>query len=427
MSTLLTFYRALTGISGPALKIYLNKRLQRGKEDPQRLRERFGEASLPRPSGKLLWIHSASNGEILSILPMVPILLAKKPDWNILMTAGTRSARDSFDKQAANFPPGRVIHQFIPVDHPSWVHKFMNHWHPDAVIWMESELWPNLLHAIRKRNLPAVLLNARMRPNTVKRWRSLTSAVREMLSTFCTVFVMAKNFAPIYQEFGARQIEYFGNLKIDKPPLAVDTAALQELKTMIGNRPCISAIATHPTDEALFAETYQKLKAEHPTLLGLIALKHPSRGEDVRAELATMGLNVSLRSTGDAITPETAIYIADTFGEMGLWYNLAPFGLIGGSVFPFGGQNPYEGIHFGFVAIYGPYMFNFPDTTAILEENDISVLIDDKSKLYEAMKYLLDHPDVLSRKQETAKRVATESTHIIEPTADYIVQHIMTT
>lgn len=426
MFNILSLYRGLTCVSGPALKAYLHKRLARGKEHAARLPERLGQPSQPRPPGKLLWVHGASNGELMSAVPLLNALLTAHPEWQALVTSGTVTSSATFERLAPTLPPGRVTHQFIPVDHPRWVKQFMDHWRPDGVVWLESELWPNLLQAIKTRRIPAVLVNARMRPKTFKRWQMLQSAAHEMLSTFQSVLVMASDMVPMFTALGAQNVLAMGNLKYANPPAACDPVKLAALQDMIGNRLCIGAFSTHATDEALFTQTIIQLKSDHPDVLGIVAPHHATRLPDIEAELKTMGVTVAVRSRQEPITAHTDIYIADTRGEMGLWHNLCEMGMIGGSFFPHGGQNPFECTHTGCVPVYGPHMFNFTDMINMLEERNASLPVADKTQLYPALRDLLQNPAQLADKQQSARAMADDCRHVIEPIAALIATRVMT-
>ncbi len=425
MHNFLTLYRTLTVLSAPILKALLHRRLQHGKEDAVRLSERIGQPSLPRPTGKLLWVHCASVGELLSVIPLLNILLEQKPDWQALITTGTVTSAALFAEQVKNLPAGRVIHQFIPLDHPAWVKRFLNHWQPDAVLWLESELWPNWLQAIKTRHIPSLLLNARMRPKTARTWQFLKREITEMLSGFTAILTGSRDFVALFKQYGAKDVSYIGNIKLANPAPGVDATKLADLCAIIGDRLCIGCLQSHPTDEPFVAENIMRLKADFPTVLNITVPRHAKRGPEIASELNAMGLNVALRSNGEPITSDTDVYIADTMGEMGLWYSLCEFGVIGGSFFPFGGQNPFEGTHDGCIPVYGPHMFNFKALTECVEERHVSVSVPDRDALYPALFHLLQQPQELRIKQIAAKELATESGNILPQTADYIIKTIM--
>ncbi|HEY1096281.1 MAG TPA: hypothetical protein VGF14_03480, partial [Alphaproteobacteria bacterium] len=235
----------------------------------------------------------------------------------------------------------------------------------------------------------------------------------------------ARDFIPVFKEFGARNALYLGNLKLTVPPPVVDAEKLTALRTMIGDRLCIGTFSTQPTDEAFFAENFRKLKKEFPGILGIIAPRHPTRGNEIKQELEAMGLKVAQRSADEPITPETDIYLADTMREMALWWSLCPVGVIGGSFFPFGGQNPFECTHFGCIPVYGPHMFNFPELTKILEERNVAIPVASREELFSTLKRLLEDKANLHNRQVDARMLAKEFANSIAPIADYITSHIM--
>jgi 3-deoxy-D-manno-octulosonic-acid transferase len=425
MSLLLSAYRGVTACSMPILQAYLDLRLKKGKEHPTRLHERFGYPSLKRPTGHLVWLHAASNGELSSALPLLRALLALQPDWMALVTTGTVTSAATFEKEVTSLPAGRVMHQFIPVDHPTCVKRFLDHWRPNAAIWMESELWPNMLLSLKERHIPAILTNARMRPKTAQTWQRFSGAAKELMACFESVLVMDPQFESLFKTLGARDVRYMGNLKLDRPAPSYDTESLTALRQMIGDRRVIGTLQTHPTDELFFAENFIRLKKEYPDLLGIVAPRHPRRRDEIIADLQNTGLSIAVRSLEEPITPHTDLYIADTMGEMGLWYNLCAFGVIGGSFFPFGGQNAFEGTHSGCIPIYGPYMFNFVEMTHILEEHDVGIKVAERDELYPVLLNLLQHPDTLKQKQDKARLLATSFTGITPDIAAFINQRIL--
>ena len=355
-------YRCVASVAAPALRAWLTGRQQRGKEDPARVAERMGVAGLPRPPGGLVWLHAASVGESLSILPLVARLHAQWPDVTLLFTSGTvTSAR----LLAERLPPG-CIHQYAPIDVPAWVERFLDHWRPGAVIWVESEFWPNTLAALRTRRIPVALVNARLSPRSFARWRAMASLVRPPLDLFEPCLAQDETIAARLTALGARHVRCLGNLKFDAEPLPVDETKLEALRAAIGERPVWLAASLHPAEVPAVAAAHRTLAAEHPGLLTLVVPRHPDRGGEIADGFGAAGLTASQRTAGTA--PGTSdVYVADTLGELGLFYRAARVVLIGGSLIPHGGQNPLEAARLGCALVLGPQMFNFPEiTTALL-------------------------------------------------------------
>lgn len=362
-------YRLLWWLATPIVPLWLGYRVYRGKEDPVRVTERHGRTGLPRPAGNLFWAHAASVGEMNAILPLIVRLLAEHPQWHALITTGTRSSAALL---ASKIPP-RALHQYVPLDHPAYVKRFLAYWKPQAVLWSESELWPNLLQDTRHFNaaqggVPMWLINGRMSTRSFKGWQRAKGRIQSLLGVFEAIYAGsgrdAQHFAALARKTPVR---FVGNLKYDAPELPVDALELARLQENIGGRPVILASSTHPGEEVMLAETHARLQAKWPDLLTIIVPRHSVRGEGVTEQLRRQGFGVAQRSTYDAITSQVQIYVADTMGELGLFYRLANIVFIGGSLVPHGGQNPLEPIKLGVPTISGLYMQNFADMVSLLE------------------------------------------------------------
>jgi 3-deoxy-D-manno-octulosonic-acid transferase len=414
-------YQFLTGFSAPVLDALLQRRLKQGKEDPARLNERKGESAIKRPSGKLIWVHAASIGEAMSALPLLDELKERLPEWNFLMTTGTVT---SAQLMAQRLPPG-IVHQYIPMDHPAWVKKFFDHWQPNAVLWMESELWPNILHEIAVRKIPAALLNARMSPDSQKKWKYAQSLTRKMLATFNFILAGAQDYVDAYKRLGAKKVYYIGNLKFGARQLPVDLDRFSELKDMIGARRCIGFLQTQPGEDKMAAEIFIELKKTMPDLLMILVPRKNTRGSEIKSQMKMIGLVPAVRTLREPITSETDVYIADTIGEMGIWYSLCPVAVIGGSFVPHGGQNPIEGTHFGAAVFYGPHMFNFPEITAVMEVAEAAERVETPNDLLTVIQKTFRYPAVMDVKQEKARNLARQNKHIIQAYADEIIERLV--
>lgn len=351
----LALYRATTTIAGPLARPMLMERVRRGKEDPARLEERLGRASLARPEGPLVWIHGASVGESLSALPIIDRLHERYPGLAVLVTSGTKTSAQIL---ARRLPPGS-FHQFQPIDQPAAVRRFLDHWRPQAGLIMESELWPNLLMSAAERGIPLALLNARMSERSFNGWLRAKRMARALLSTFDICLAQDTSIAGRLESLGAPAISVIGNLKYAAPPLPADDRALDELRTEIGGRPMWLAASTHEGEETITGHVHAALKEQTPAILSLLVPRHPERGPEIAAILGDMGHTVALRSRRDAITPSTDIYVADTIGELGVFYRLADIVFMGGSLVPHGGQNPLEPARLNCAILYGPHTENF--------------------------------------------------------------------
>ncbi len=324
---LMAFYKTLTAASAPLLETYLKRRERRGKEDPTRANERRGNPVKKRDAGPLVWLHAASVGEAQSLLALINKLLADDPDLHIMVTTGTVT---SAKLMAARLPKG-AFHQYIPVDHPQWVARFLDHWRPDLALWSESEFWPNMLAAVKQRGIPAALLNARMSEKSFKRWRFLRGAIKELLSAFSLCLAQNESEAARLTALGAQNVQISGNLKYAAAPLPCDEQKYAELEAVLGSRPRLLWASTHPGEEEIALQLHSALRKISAELLTIIVPRHPERGAEIAALAENLGMTAPRRSARALPRPQDGIYIADTLGELGLFYKLSPLCIMGGS------------------------------------------------------------------------------------------------
>jgi len=355
---MLTAWAGATTAAAPGLNLLLQFRLRRGKEIPTRLAERRGVDPTPRPPGPLIWAHAASVGETMSFLPVLAALAAKAPALTLLMTTGTVTSAELLARRIPDMGlESRVLHRFAPLDVPAWGARFLDHWRPDAGCLVESELWPNLLAACKRRGVPLMLMNARLSPRSHARWRRVPGVARTLLDCFDRIEARSEADAERLRSLGAKAVGVPGDLKFAAPPLPADPAELDRLRGLLNGRPVWLAASTHPGENAAIVEAHRLLAPRHPGLLTVIVPRHPERGRAV-AELA--GAVACTRRAAPADPPaEGGVYVADTVGELGLWYRLAPVAFIGGSLIPHGGQNPLEAARLGCAIAAGPHMGNF--------------------------------------------------------------------
>jgi len=401
----LPLYRGATATLGPLVGLYLARRVARGKEDRDRLPERFGKPGLPRPIGPLVWLHAASIGEATSVLALIGRLLQDRPELEILITTGTVASARLLESRL----PPRVRHQFVPVDLPRAVDRFLAHWRPDLAIWVESELWPNLVLATRRRNIPMVLVNARLSARSHARWRAWHGLARTMLASFALCLAQDDEQVRRFRELGAVTAHSVGDLKTAAPELPADPAALSELRRQVGERPRWLAASTHAGEEEAAAAAHRLIAASHPGLLTIIAPRHPVRGETIAAMLETRGLSVARRGRGDPIAAGTDVYLVDTLGELGLFYRLAGIALIGGSLVDRGGHNPFEAARLDCAILHGRYMGNCVAMAAALAVAGAAEIVADPAGLAAAVSRLLTDPDTRAARADAASRAAAAS------------------
>ncbi len=350
-----------TAAAAPALRIMLRRRARHGREIAARLPEREGIEAAPRPPGRLVWLHAASLGEAQSVLPLIEALVAS-PGVTVLMTTGTVTSAAML---AGHLPRhgGRVLHRFVPLDVPAWAARFVRHWRPDVAGFVESELWPNLLEACVRHGVRLMLVNGRMSPRSFRGWRRVPGFAARVLGAFDTVHAQSTADAARLRDLGARRLEPPGNLKLAAPALAADLAGLQALRHQIGDRPVWLAASTHPGEEEAAASVHRRLEQAHPTLLTIVAPRHSERGPALAQALAA-----PRRAAGDG-PPACGMWIADTMGELGLLYRLAPIVFVGRSLgAQRGGQNPLEPARLGCAVAVGPHTANFTDVVARLHD-----------------------------------------------------------
>jgi 3-deoxy-D-manno-octulosonic-acid transferase len=344
-------WRLFTHIASPFARLVLSRRATRGKEDRTRMNERLGIAVTPRPEGRLIWLHGASVGESLSALPLIERL---KEDANVLVTSGTVTSAALLSKRL----PAGVLHQFVPLDTPGAVARFLAHWRPDAGLFIESDLWPNLILQAHARGVKLALVNARISARSAARWRWARKSVAALLTAFDRVLAQDEEVAERFRALGARHVEVVGSLKADAPPLPVDEAALAQMRQMIGARPVLLAAQTHPGEDETILPAHDALRVRFPDLLTILVPRHTERAADL--EMLCGARAFRRRSTGGQISGQTAIYIADTMGEMGLFYRLARFCFLGGTLVPLGGHNVLEPARLHCAVLAGPHTASAP-------------------------------------------------------------------
>ena len=402
----LSLYRLATEGAGWPIRRYLRRRLARGKEDPARLGERMGEPSLPRPDGPLVWIHAASVGEAMSVLTLIGEIRRRHDALSVLVTTGTLTSARLL---AQRLPVG-AIHQFVPVDRAAWARRFLDHWRPNLALWVESELWPNLLSACRDRGIPTVLLNARMSERSFRNWRRAPRSAARLLNCFALCLAQDDIMAGRLQALGAREVRTVGNLKYGAAALPCDGTELERLKDAIGERPLWLAASTHPGEEAHVAAAHEALAENHTGLLTIVVPRHPERGEEVAELLRARGLATARRSRGETPAADTQVYLADTLGELGLFYRLAGLAFLGGSLVPVGGHNPVEPARLGCAVVFGPQMTNFAAIAERFLHEEAAVQVAGADELAPAIGRFLNDGDgrreLAGRGQTVAEREA---------------------
>ncbi|MGE5267503.1 MAG: glycosyltransferase N-terminal domain-containing protein [Deltaproteobacteria bacterium] len=391
-------YKSLTRALAPFAPFILDHRERRGKEDAARRPERLGIASRPRPAGLLAWVHAASVGEFNAVLPLIERLAEARPDLHLIVTTGTVTSAAI----AAARLPQRSFHQYAPIDTPQAVKSFLDHWQPDLAIFTESDIWPNIIMSVSDRHTPMALVNARMSGRSSRRWRRRRRIAQQLFGRFAVVLAQNAQLARHFALLGAPRTLDAGNLKVDAPAPPVDKSELARLKGITGDRPLLIAASTHDGEELLVAQAHRILRQQMPDLLTIIAPRHPGRGGQVAAELAAAGFDVTRRSTGTDPAASTDIYLADTIGELGLFYSLGEVVFLGGSLVPRGGQNPIEAIRLGCAVMSGPHHQNFAEIYGRLQRTGAVAQVGNSQELATAALRLLTNQSA----REEAHRAA---------------------
>ncbi len=399
-TAILRAYLAFSVVATPLYRILQARRLKAGKEDPNRLEERFGTASQPRPDGRLIWFHAASVGESLSLLELIRRILADDGATHVLLTTTTVTSARLMNNL---LPPG-VIHQFAPYDARAAVRGFLGHWRPDVAVWTESELWPRLLAETEAQAIPMLLINARVSEKTTARWRRNPATARALLSPFRAILVQEAPSATVMREVGVPEgiLTVTGSLKEELPPPQAEPKAFLALQSALAARACWLAASTHEGEELALVAAHRSAFGRAPNApLLIIAPRHPERGEALATRLAADGWATARRSAGTLPAPKTDIYIADTLGEMGLWYRLCPIAFVGGSLVQVGGHNPYEPVQLGCAVIHGPYVSNFAGIYARLAQAGGARLATTEADIAQAVRLLQDE-EIKARQTKAA-------------------------
>jgi len=409
-------YKNLMKRSTPLLEAYLSYRMRKGREDPLRFPERRGRPSKERENAPLVWFHAASVGEAQSLLVLIQRMLDDYPNIQVMVTTGTVTSASLLAERL----PSRAFHQYMPVDHPDWTENFLDHWRPDMVIWSESEFWPNMLMGIQERSIPAVLLNARISRKSFFLWHLARGAIGQMLGTF--QLCLGQNQAEVVRlrRLGASDVRVSGNLKYAAVPLPCNEEKLEILKNIIGSRPLVLWASTHQGEEEIAFRVHKELGKSVPKLLTIIVPRHPQRGGMISGLAELEGLSVVCRSKGRLPQKTDDLYIADTLGELGLFYRLSRVCVLGGSFMPVGGHNPIEPAQLGCQIFYGPHIFSFISICEDFENLSAVLRVENEDVLVRNLVLALRDPEHFSAMSAAARDWTQRQAHIVDETSDLL-------
>jgi len=403
----LRLYSVFTQLFALCAPVWLWWRARLGKEDPTRRGERYGLDNTPRPAGRVVWCHAASVGESLTLLPLLTALLKDQTpgerQWHAVVTTGTVT---SAQLMAERLPSG-AVHRYVPLDHGPWVRRFLDHWRPDAVLWMESELWPTALCEIAARRIPAALINARLSDKAFRGWQRWPGVARHLLGAFQLVLAQSVEDGRRFQKLGAPDVRVTGNLKLATAPLPAAPDAVAAFTAMIAGRAVWLAASIHPGEDTIAAQVHRDLKGAVPHLLTVIVPRHPAKGVEMAAAIGTVGLHAACRSQGEPVTAGTDVYVADTLGELGVFYRACDLVFMGKSLAVGGGQNPAEAALMGCALVLGPDMSNFRDMTTALCRAEAAIQVMSAAGLTSEIGRLLQDGPMRRRLGENARAFMT--------------------
>ena len=403
-------YKSIMTIGFPIIELILLLRVKKNKEDFGRLNERRGISILKRPEGELIWVHASSVGESMAALSLIERLVSSENERNVLVTTGTlTSAQLMMDKL-----PDRAFHQFTPIDRPAFVKRFFKHWKPDLLLIMESEFWPMQINTAKKFGIPIIAVNARLSEKSFLRWRIATSLSSTIFEDLSLVISTNKEQGSRFSKLGAKNVVVSGNLKRSAPKLNVDLNVTRVLSEQIGNRPVWLAASTHIGEDRPVMEVTNRLLDRFPNLLTIVAPRHPNRGKDIAELGSKMGLKVARRSCGEEIVRETQLYIADTLGEMGLFFHISDTVFVAGSLVPVGGHNPIEPAHFDCAIIFGNLMSKNREVADEMLSESAAITVHDDKELFNALAHLLSEPEESNRLAQNAKEYANNGYKVLE-------------
>ncbi|MCF6328770.1 MAG: 3-deoxy-D-manno-octulosonic acid transferase [Henriciella sp.] len=417
----LALYRFGSRLLSPFIGVILSRRVRSGKEAPERLNQRYAKQLPARPSGPLIWFHAASVGESLIQLELAATLLASRANTGLIFTCQTLTGAKTINQRLttdSRFRDCWHLQQMAPVDTPGTAQRFVRHWHPDLAIFAEGEIWPNLLTQLRRNDIPAALINARMTEKSISGWRRWPRTAPAVVGSFAVIVASNQKTATALARLSDQPVPCPGNLKSALPLPQVSQNELSHLEKPIADRPVLVAASTHDGEEALILEALLKIT---PRPFTIIAPRHPERGDQIESLLRTSGLAYARRSRDDEVTAQKEILLADTIGEMGLWYRLANTVYLGGGHTPgIGGHNPLGPFRLGRPVMTGSSLFNFEEMADSLIKQGGLIIVHTAQDIAEAFPATPPAPTLLARLEADAAGPMKATLAALEP---YLSKH----
>jgi len=369
-------YRILTNLILILSPIIIFIRLLKKKEHPKRFKEKFGFYTKKKIKGKLIWFHGASVGEILSIMPLIENLEKNKEINQILITSNTLSS----SKILSNLKLTKTIHQFFPIDTNYHTQKFLKYWKPSVAVFIDSEIWPNMITNIKKTPISLILMNARITDKSFKRWKLFKSYAKKIFVNFDICLSSSHKSKKYLKSLGAKNIKHVGNLKFTQSEKNI-TFLDNDLKKFFLSKRIWCASSTHSTEEFICANVHKKLKVKYKNLLTIIIPRHIHRTDEIVNEMKKLNLNVHLHNSKNKIDKDTDIYLVNSFGQTKSFFKVCKTVFLGGSMIRHGGQNPLEAARFGCKILHGPNVWNFDEIYNLLKKNKVSRKIINSNQL----------------------------------------------
>ena len=398
---MLNLYRLLINLVLLISPLIIILRLIKKKEHPIRFKEKFCFFPIKRGNGKLIWFHGSSVGEIISIIPLVEKLEKNKSIKKILITSSTLSS----SKVLTKFKLKKTVHQFFPIDANFLTKKFLDYWNPAIAIFVESEIWPNMLINVKKKSIPLVLLNARITKESYKKWKMISLLSRYLFESFDISFPQNYETKKYLNSLGAKKIKFLGNLKFSESKTQKNIALNKNIEKIFKSRKIWCAASTHNGEEKICADAHKKLKKKYKKLLTVIIPRHVHRVNNIYKEVNDMGFKIQIHSKKNKIKKDTDIYLVDTYGETKSFFKICNTVFLGGSIVNHGGQNPLEPARFGCKILHGPNIHNFTEVYRLLNKENLSFKFYNTNQLAKSIDQSLNKNMNFSKKIDKLKKI----------------------
>ena len=414
---MLNLYRLLINLVLLISPLIIILRLIKKKEHPIRFKEKFCFFPIKRGNGKLVWFHGSSVGEILSIIPLVEKLEKNKSIKKILITSSTLSS----SKVLTKFKLKKTVHQFFPIDANFLTKKFLDYWNPAIAIFVESEIWPNMLINVKKKSIPLVLLNARITKESYKKWKMISLLSKFLFESFDISFPQNYETKKYLNSLGAKKIKFLGNLKFSESKTQKNIALNKNIEKIFKSRKIWCAASTHNGEEKICIEAHQKLKKKYKKLLTVIIPRHVHRVNNIYKEVNNMGFKVQIHSKKSKIKKDTDIYLVDTYGETKSFFKICNTVFLGGSIVNHGGQNPLEPARFGCKILHGPNIQNFTEVYRLLNKENLSFKFYNTNQLAKSVDQSLSKNMNFSKKIAKLKKIGSNILHHTSTEINYFL------